>query len=104
MFRSYQIIPQHTRKMHFGNCFIALSAALLLTECQSQYQSAYAPFPQLDVSSPGFGFPGRFPSMRRHFNPFDNVYNEEGRKLTCRMVCSETAIEKASSSSEEKQS
>ncbi|XP_050313324.1 uncharacterized protein LOC126748258 [Anthonomus grandis grandis] len=31
------------------------------------------------------------PPPPHHFNPFDNVYNEEGEKLTCRMVCSASA-------------
>ncbi|KAF7266187.1 hypothetical protein GWI33_020468 [Rhynchophorus ferrugineus] len=37
-----------------------------------------------------------------HGNPYENIYNTEGQKLTCRMVCSPAEVEDVESVSNKK--
>ncbi|CAG9769978.1 unnamed protein product [Ceutorhynchus assimilis] len=84
--------------MHLSLMFVVLSAFLVISSAQfAQYPPEFQPNLFNSIQQPfntyrNFGgYQLRYPPPPPHRpNFFDQVYNEKGEKLTCRMVCSTT--------------
>ncbi|XP_030754930.1 uncharacterized protein LOC115881535 [Sitophilus oryzae] len=86
--------------MHFSLSILVAGAVLTIAAAQfPQYPPQFhegpppQPFSHLPSLHRG-GAPGAYQNRPPpHFNPFGNIYNPEGQKLTCRMVCAPSEVD-----------